>query len=87
MVVGPKERIAAPPRLVATLSQSMPVGQQAPSAVKLLLCEIIIKVRYHLLLSEAAALKKQKALDEPIFKLQMSKAVSSALVLMGRRAE
>ena len=66
MVVGPKERIAAPPRLVATLSQSMPVGQQAPSAVKLLLCEIIIKV--DLLLSEAAALTKQEVLVVPIFK-------------------
>ena len=46
---------------MAKLSQSMPVGLQAPSAVKLLLCEVIIKT--HLLLSEAAALAKQKVLE------------------------
>ena len=77
MFIGPKESIPAPPRLVATLPQSVPVGLQAPSAFKLLLCEIIIKE--DVLLSEAAALTKQEVLDVPIFDLQMPEAISSAL--------
>ena len=62
---------------MATLSQNLPVELQAPSAIKLLLCEIIIKA--DLLLSEAAALTKQEVLDVPILKPQMPEAVTSAL--------
>ena len=77
MFIGPKESIPAPPSLMATLSQGLPVGLQAPSAVQLLLCEIIIEI--YLLLSEAAALAKQEVLDLPILKPQMPEAVPSAL--------